>query len=285
MARPTTPDAELHVEHSDELITGEAVGLDLRPAGFVLRSAGAVIDWLVYLGGFLLFMIALGLVAETVGVDEAMGAALSIAGLVFCLVVTPTAVETASRGKSLGKLAVGVRVVRDDGGAIGFRHAFIRALTGVLEIYLSFGGFAALVGLLNPRAKRLGDLLAGTYGQYERVPKSTPPAYGVPLPLQQWAQTADVARLPDGLARRIAAFLQQAPRFTPASRERLSAELAAEAARYVSPLPTAVSAELFLAAVAAVRREREARALRLERERLDQLAPVLHGLPHRFPRR
>ena len=32
----------------------------------------------------------------------------------------PTAVETLSQGKSLGKLAVGARIVRDDGGSIGF---------------------------------------------------------------------------------------------------------------------------------------------------------------------
>ena len=34
----------------------------------------------------------------------------------------------------LGRLAVGSRIVRIDGGAAGFRHAFIRALVGVIEI-------------------------------------------------------------------------------------------------------------------------------------------------------
>ena len=34
---------------ADELMTGEAVALDLRPTGLVLSAAGAAIDFLVYL--------------------------------------------------------------------------------------------------------------------------------------------------------------------------------------------------------------------------------------------
>ncbi|MHB1173090.1 MAG: RDD family protein, partial [Lacisediminihabitans sp.] len=59
---------------------------------------------------------------------------------------------------------------------------------------------------------------------------------------------------------------------------------AAEVSRYVSPVPNG-NAELFLAAVAAVRRNREYLALHLERQRLVALEPVLGGLPHRFPER
>jgi hypothetical protein len=52
----------------------------------------------------------------------------------------------------------------------------------------------------------------------------------------------------------------------------------------VSPLP-AVPPEYLLAAVVALRRDREARALFTEQQRLDALAPVLQGMPHDFPRR
>jgi hypothetical protein len=205
--------------------------------------------------------------------------------LVTVIVIVPVVVETATRGRSLGKLAIGARIVRDDGGAIGFRHALIRALTGVLELYFTAGGLAALVGLLNPRAKRLGDLLSGTYSQHERVPRIVEPVFGVPHVLEPWAATADVGRLPDRLGRRIAAFLKQAPKLTPAARQRLAAELAAEAAAYVSPLPADADPEFFLAAVAALRRDREYRAHVLEEERMGRLDPVLSGLPHGFPAR
>ena len=268
---------------STELMTGEAVGLELHPTSFVLRGAGTLIDLLAYVALFLLLMLSFFTIFASV-MDDALSAAIAIGSLAFCIVVVPTAVETLSRGKSLGKLAVGARIVRDDGGAISFRHAFIRALLGVLELFMTVGGIAATVALLNDRSKRLGDLLAGTYSQHERVSKLTPPIFGVPLVLFEWAKTADVARMPDGLARRIAQFLRQAGGLTASTRIRLSQELADEASRYVSPVPREDS-ELFLAAVAAVRRDREFRALQLQQQRLASLAPVLSGLPHHFPER
>ncbi|MEO6944569.1 MAG: RDD family protein [Lacisediminihabitans sp.] len=265
----------------DALMTGEAVALALRPTNFVLRAAGAIIDWIAYVVLFGLILIgAFTALADVM--DDAVAAAVAIAALAFCTVIVPTAVETLTQGKSLGKLAVGARIVRDDGGSIGFRHAFIRSLLGVLEIFMTVGGIAAIVSLLNDKSKRLGDLLAGTYSQHERVSKVTPPVYGVPLVLSEWARTADVARMPDGLARRIAQFLRQSAGLTPVTRARLSEQLAAEASRFVSPVPSA-NAELFLAAVSAVRRDREFRALQLQQQHLQQLEPVLGGLPHRFP--
>ena len=267
-----------------ELMTGEAVGLDLRPISFILRAAGAIIDFLAYFGLWLLILLAVTSPLLSGFFDEASAKAITLSALVFCLVVAPTAVETLSQGKSLGKLAVGGRIVRDDGGSIGLRHAFIRSLTGVLEIFSTLGGIASVTALLNGRTKRLGDLLAGTYCQNERVSLITPPVYGVPSELLGWAATADVARMPDGLSRRIAQFLRQSSRLTPDARTRLSRSLATEASVFVSPLPT-VNAELFLAAVSALRRDREFTSLSLEAERLEHLRPALEGLPHGFPER
>ena len=267
-----------------ELMTGEAVALDLRPTSFILRAAGAMIDFVAYFGLWLLILLAVFSPLVSGFLDEASAKAVTLTALVFCLVIAPTAVETLTQGKSLGKLAVGARIVRDDGGSIGLRHAFIRSLTGVLEVFSTFGGIASITALLNGRAKRIGDLLAGTYSQNERVSKITPPVYGVPAELLGWAAIADVARIPDGLSRRIAQFLRQASRLTPDARDRLSRSLAAEASVFVSPLPSA-NAELFLAAVSAVRRDREYTGLTLEAQRLEHLRPALNGLPHGFPER
>jgi len=267
-----------------ELLTGEAVALELRPTSVVLRMAGAIIDYLLYIAVTIgMIWLAFSVAAET-GVPEELGAAISIACIVLGLVLLPAIVETAAQGKSLGRLALGDRIVRDDGGAIAFRHAVIRSFVGVLEIVFTFGGLAVVVAMLNARAKRLGDLLAGTYSQYERVAPARSQTFGVPVELVEWASTADVARLPDALSRRIAQFLRQAAGHLPATRERIARDLAAEAAGFVSPVPGG-DPELFLAAVAALRREREATALRLERARLDELAPTLTALPHGFPDR
>lgn len=246
--------------------------------------AGGAIDYLFYaivtgLLAWLAFSSAISL-----DVPEALFAAVGIACAVLGLVLLPAAVETLSQGKSLGRLALGDRIVRDDGGAITFRHAFIRALVGFVEIVMTLGGLAVIVAMLNARAKRLGDLIAGTYSQYERVVEPTSSVFGVPVELLDWATIADVGRMPDPLSRRIAQFLRQASGHTPATRARLAALLAADAATYVSPMPEC-DPELALAGIAALRRNREAIALQLERARLNDLHPTLAALPQGFPDR
>jgi uncharacterized RDD family membrane protein YckC len=269
---------------SDELLTGEAVALDLRPTGFVLAAAGAAIDVLVYGAAYVLVLVVFFTIASQAKSENAVYGIVAVLALVGCLIVAPATVELLSRGKSLGRLAVGARIVRDDGGAIGLRHAAIRALAGMLELYGTVGGLALIVGLLSPRSKRLGDLIAGTYSQYERVGKVPPPVFGMPVELTAWSATADVARMPDGLSRRVSQFLAQAPQLDPGRRAVHAASLAQEVSVFVSPLPT-VAPELFLAGVTVVRRAREAEALRLAAARLTQLEPALRELPHGFPDR
>jgi uncharacterized RDD family membrane protein YckC len=283
------PDSEWIDDYApgeDGTLTGEAVALDLHPTGFVLRAVGALIDvvasLIVY---FVTFSAAIGSLLSA-GVEQAVVMAVAILLAVVCLVGVPIAVETITKGKSLGKLAIGGRIVRLDGGAIGLRQASIRALVGILEFYSPplFGGTAALFGLLTARTQRLGDLLAGTYCQYERVSGRVTPLFGIPPELAAWSRIVDVARMPTQLSRRIGQFLAQATQYTPDRRARLAADLATEAAAYVAPVPQ-VAPELFLAGVTVVRREREAEALRLERERLARLQPALTGTPHDFPKR
>jgi uncharacterized RDD family membrane protein YckC len=170
MSEPArVPLHETTLDDGTELITGEAVALDVRPTGFILRAAGAIIDYVVSILVFVGLMLAMfSWILSGVAMDTAMFTAIVLGLTVLCLVVLPAAVEIATRGRSLGRLVVGARIVRDDGGAPGFRHAFIRALTGYFEIYATAGGIAALTGLLSARSKRLGDVLAGTYSQRER---------------------------------------------------------------------------------------------------------------------
>src|SRR6478736_1362244 len=201
---------------------------------------------------------------------EAVMPILTIVLLVLVMVVIPTVVETTSHGRSLGKLAVGGRIVRADGGASGFRHAFIRALVGVFELWFTVGAVAALVGAFTPRSQRLGDLLAGTYSERTRTPRLPDVSFGIPPVLADWAGVADVARLPEPLSRRLAQFARSATSMQPTARARTAASLARETADYVSPVPAA-DPETFLIGVVALRRERELRALQLETARVDAL--------------
>ncbi|WP_238439553.1 RDD family protein [Microbacterium sp. JZ31] len=268
--RPPARHRAIVLEH-DEVLTGEAVALDVQPIGLILRVAGTAIDVvatiLAYLGLILLMsqLLVAGLLPENVM------RILSIVLLVLLLIVVPTAIETATRGRSLGKLAVGGRIVRLDGGAISFRHAFIRAVVGVLEIYMTLGGLALLVGVFTPRSQRLGDLVAGTYAERTRTPALVSRETPLPPGLETWASIADVARLPDRLARRVAQFVAGSEAMHPAARLRVADELAAEVRPHVNPVPP-VDPETLLRAVVAVRRGRELHALTARAERVARLS-------------
>lgn len=256
--------------HQDEVLTGEAVALDVQPIGYFLRALGVLIDMLVGVALLILFVWVTTWLLGTGAIDESAMTILTITTIVLVLVVIPTVVETVSRGRSLGKLAVGGRIVRADGGATGFRHAFIRALAGVFELWMTLGAVAALVGAFTPRSQRLGDLMAGTYSERTRTPALPPVSFEIPPPLVEWAAVADVGRLPERLARRLAQFAASARNMAPAARARVGASLAAEAAEHVSPVPS-VDPETLIMGVVAVRRRRELRALQLETARVSAM--------------
>lgn len=247
----------------DDLVTGEAVALDLPAASLGHRIVSGLID--VTLTVMLLVLALWVSLTITLPVDEAVVRIGLIGSLALVLIGFPTAVETLTRGRSLGKLAFGLRTVRDDAGPIAFPHAFVRALIGVVEIYATSGSIALLSSMLNSRGKRLGDFAAGTYVVRERVRLRLSPPVPMPAPLRAWADIADVAALPTGLALAVRQFLGRAHAVDPGARLRQAGLLAAEVSRYVAPPPPpGTPPDALLAAVIATRRERD--SLRLARE-------------------
>lgn len=258
----------------DEVLTGEAVALDVQPLGFLLRCLGALIDVAAAVAVFAALAAGVGWLSAGHLLPQGADGIVTISLAVLVLVVLPTVVESATRGRSLGRLAVGGRIVRADGGASGFRQAFLRALVGVLEIWMTLGAVAALVGAFTPRSQRLGDLIAGTYSERTRAPALPAPAPPLPAGMEGWAAIADVGRLPERLARRIAQFVRQAHALDPAARQRLAAALTAEVRVFVAPVPE-VPPEVLLLAVVAVRRDRERIALERKRDRVSALTAGL----------
>ena len=145
-----------------------------------------------------------------------------IGTLIAVFLVLPTTVETLTGGRSLGKLAMGLRTVRDDAGPITAQHAFVRALVGFVEIYVFSGVPAFFSAMLSSKGKRLGDYAAGTYVVRSRVA----PAAGrrrplMPPGLTAWARTADMAALPTGLALAVRQYLGRQATLDPRHRHEL----------------------------------------------------------------
>lgn len=243
-------------EIDDEILTGEGVVLSTGAASVTMRMLSGIIDLLAYGIPALLAIAAIERAVSPLN-DAIIRASLIMTAVVMTVVV-PALVETLTRGRSPGRYAAGLRVVRDDGGPVSFRHAFTRSLVGLVEIFGTLGMLAMTVSVLSARAKRLGDMLAGTYAMRVRGAKRALPPVEMPPHLASWAATADIRRLPDGLALTCRMFLARAGDLHLGSRARLASTLSQRLAEYVAPAPpVGTHEEYMIAAVLAERRTRE----------------------------
>ena len=242
-----------------ELVTGEAVALELRPARLPSRALAVLLDLSVVIAAYTGVTVAL--MFSTASLDVAAQVAMSIAAFVLILVGGPIAVETLSHGRSLGKLAFGLRVVRDDGGPIRFRHALVRGAIGVVEILMTFGVVACIASLVSARGRRLGDVFAGTLVVRERV-SAGPTAFVPPPPPWLTGRFAelDLSAVPDGLWLAIRQYLTRMQQLDPqvgwAMAQRLATDLVA---RTGAPAPQGVPPAAYLAAVVQERQARDVR--------------------------
>ncbi|WP_372672190.1 RDD family protein [Amycolatopsis kentuckyensis] len=253
------------MHEESELVTGEAVVLDLRVAKLASRALAMLLDVLVQFALLLGTFFVLTLTVP--GEDESLALTLILVFLVLILVGYPVLFETLSRGRSLGKMAVGLRVVRVDGGPIRFRHALTRGLAGfVIDFWALgiFGAVAVIVSLCSSDGRRVGDFLAGTLVIRDRVPESAGyPAIGMPPGLEGWAAQLDLTRLPDDLALASRQFLARFSQLAADAAHALGWSLAQQVGNALgTPVPPGVPPWAFLAAVLAERRNRDhARAM------------------------
>jgi uncharacterized RDD family membrane protein YckC len=241
-----------------QLVTGEAVALELRPAAVPSRLLAGVIDSVVQL--VLFFGVAALEAAVSSSVSDAASSALGVVLLVLVSIGYPVVFESLMRGRTPGKAALGLRVVRDDGGPIGFRQAFVRGLTGA---FLERPGITFFMGaiftmLLNGRGKRIGDLLAGTVVIQERVAVRGGQVAMMPPQLASWAAGTDLSGLSDELALSVRQFLARSADLTAAARDDLGGRLVASVTAVISPPPPpGTPGWAVLSAVLAERRRRD----------------------------
>jgi uncharacterized RDD family membrane protein YckC len=248
------------VRPHEPVVTGDAVVLDVQIAQLPIRALSAMIDVIVV---FIAYLIGTLLWASTLTqFDDALSAAVMIIFTVLTLVGYPIAFETATRGRSLGKMALGLRVVSEDGGPERFRQALFRALAGVIEIWIFVGGPAVICSLLSPKGKRIGDIFAGTVVISERAPRLAPPP-PMPPQLAWWASSLQLSGLRPEQAELARQFLSRASQLDPTVRDQMAYRITSDVVAQVSPPPPpGTPPQLVLAAVLAERHRRELERLR-----------------------
>jgi uncharacterized RDD family membrane protein YckC len=242
--------------HPDEqVVTGEAVALELRLAGAGSRGIAALIDLFIVTAVQLIALIPILLVSW--GSDAAVQTVLIVA-VVGVTLGYPVGFETLWRGRTLGKAWMGLRVVRDDGGPIRFRHAFVRGLVGVVvdKPGITYGLGALIFIVVNSRKKRIGDLAAGTIVLQDRVPGHIDAPVAMPAALAGWAASLDLTAVDDGLALRLRQFLGRASQLAPPARAALEHQLATDLVARVGPAPPEAPEWAVISAVLAERRRR-----------------------------
>ena len=194
-----------------EVITPEGVPLHLPAAGPVPRALAWAIDFGVRLGALIVLSIPLAFLGD-------FGQGLYLA-LMFLLMWAYTIVQEACWGRTLGKRALGLRVVSRDGAPIGWMAAVTRNLLRTVDMLPFAYALGLLSSLFDAHGRRLGDLVAGTVVIHDS-PRPVVSLLAIdtvlapPQPLQPAEQAAVVA------------FAERAPRLSGPRQQELAALVA-----------------------------------------------------------
>jgi uncharacterized RDD family membrane protein YckC len=263
-------------------VTPEGISLDLVLAGLGSRFAAFLLDFVLQLAAFVVFLLALlAAFHGTSGTASALvaGGAISLFALVDFIGYFIFS-EMLFNGRTLGKRAAGLRVVKVGGQPVGFWSSLLRNLVRLVDMQL---GLTYLVGsvliLATNRNQRLGDLLAGTLVVRDRVAatrvwKDTPwtnsASFGsvaggagqgtapgtyrayLPPELTHW----DVSAVPEAELALARTFLANRAGYTQEARLRIGNDLAGRISPYVAGPNAPMPPEWFLEAVLLVKSAR-----------------------------
>ncbi|WP_067532455.1 RDD family protein [Nocardia crassostreae] len=249
--------------------TGEAVAVELPIARIATRAAAFLIDLTLQVVVVLVLVFGVDAVLLAWKADAAWRDAAAVITIAAVLIGYPAVIETLTRGRSAGKLLLGLRVVRADGGPVDFRHAVTRALAGLVDFWILGTGLVAVVtSLCSPQGRRVGDALAGTVVVHDRSRLPWAPLAVAPPWLAGWSRQLDLAGLPDDLALAARDYLMRWRTLTPMIQDQLGRQLVLAVCETLrTPPPNGYPPLHILGAVLA---ERQRRAL----ERSPRPAPM-----------
>jgi len=247
------------------MVTPEAVALEFQTANVGSRILAYVIDMAVVVAGIFAGLFAVALLGQATDLVVPDWVAITIV-----LVLLPSwwlgyfiAFETLWRGRTLGKAALGLRVVTTEGAPVRFRHAAIRALLGLVDFAIASGFFAVVFILLTRDNQRLGDLVAGTLVLRERsgLAAPAPVSFAAPAGLEAYTATLDTSRLTIEEYQAVRTYLLRAASLPLGPRAALALQLADPlVVRLRPPPPAGISPEQFLRCVGAAHQQRQRQA-------------------------
>lgn len=213
------------------IVTPEAVVLEFETAGIASRALAKLIDLVLLALLLSVVLVIVGLVGAASGTGNggAFGIIISVIAGFLALFGYWCGLETWMRGRTVGKAALGLRVVTVEGGPIRFRHAFLRSVGGIVDFVIPPGGSVAIASaLVTPRTQRLGDLAAGTMVLRDRRSVGVAAAVTYTLPPGEFADyhlRLDTSGLREADYLALRRFLLRSKEMTPAAHAHLVGEL------------------------------------------------------------
>lgn len=136
------------------LSTSQNVSLEFRIASVGDRMLACLLDFLII--GITALVILL--VITQAGIDFSPWMLIMLLPVLFYHFLF----EILFNGQSLGKMIMGIRVVKTEGSQLTIGSCFIRWIFRLVDVTMMGGAVAVLVIIINGRGQRLGDLAAST---------------------------------------------------------------------------------------------------------------------------
>lgn len=145
--------------------TSQFVTIDYELASPVYRAVAAFLDvifLLIYMA-IASYIISMNLFDVNMNVAQDRWSLLSIFLLRLPWMLYSPVIEYLTNGRSLGKLIMGIRVVKSNGETAGLREYFTRWIFRIVDIWVGgFGFLALLVAGTTEKRQRIGDIMADT---------------------------------------------------------------------------------------------------------------------------
>lgn len=237
----------------EDTVTPEAVQLRVDVAGLGSRMIAWLLDTLIQLA--VLIPLILGFSAD--GVAGTYELVVLLVLLFAILWLYYPMFEWLWGGRTPGKRAQRLRVVRTDGQPAGFAPIMVRNLLRIVEVIL-FPFVAVICMLVTRRAQRLGDLAAGTMVIRERTTHA-PQALDLVGGSDELLAGLDTSRLTEREYGLIRSFLARRETLDPQARAQLAGRLVASVQKRVVGVDATLGDEPLLEAVAKSYRARFSR--------------------------
>jgi len=143
-----------------QINTTQNVNLDYKIVGLGERILAFLIDgFILYMYAFLVDLIsdALGLIYDDSWTLRGLAALIFLPAMGYSLLM-----HSLFNGQTVGKMLLGMRVVRLDGGPVHWSNLLVRWMLRLVDIWLFLGTVGILSILFSQRGQRVGDAAAGT---------------------------------------------------------------------------------------------------------------------------